>query len=119
MNSPGPHLLTLRLTPAGRMAPGIPPRLKLKGRSGSIRVLPVPPILARPLKLKGWAQNVSNPETLRHVTRRSRVFHVCVRYVGPLRNVTLHGFRFGFDQPLHVHPVGCRNVTDFGTSIRP
>lgn len=119
MNSPGPYPLTLRLAPAGRVAPGIPPRLKLKGWSGSIRVLPAPPIQARPLKLKGRAQNSPTSETLRHVTRRSRGPNVRTHHVGPLRNVTLHGFRRGFDQTLCAHPVGCRDVTDFGTALRP
>ena len=133
--------LALRPSPSGRLAPGrtLPlklkdrtvegraiddpsgqtGRLKLKSRPGPIRPLSEPAQRAWSLKLKGRAQNSPTSETLRHVIRRSRGPYIRTRHLGPLRNVTLHGFRHRFDQTLCAHPVGCRDVTDFGTALRP
>lgn len=106
-------------SPAIDVPSGPTDRLKLKSRPRPIRPLPEPAKRAWSLKLKGRAQNSPTSETLRHVTRRSRGPYIRTRHLGPLRNVTLHGFRHGFDQTLCVHPVGCRDVTDFGTALRP
>lgn len=139
-----PDQSALRLIPAGFVPPGGEPPLKLKGRQGrraavrwlralwarirrlklKWRLRPIRPFSERaiqglPLKLKGWAQSPLFPETLRYVIRRSRVLYVCVRYVGSLRNVTLHGFRHRFDQTLSTHPLGCRDVTELGITLRP
>ena len=114
-----PDQSALRLIPAGFVPPGGESPLKLKGRLRRIRPFSERAIQGLPLKLKGWAQSPLFPETLRHVTRRSRVPCVRVRYVGSLRNVTLHGFRHRFDQTLSTHPLGCRDVTELGTTLRP